>query len=225
MHDPRMIRQLFHRDTGFSVDIQATVQDVQATLAQGLLDVGLDLVLAFLDQLDGLAVVGALERQVAVKHAVEDDAARPYVNSAVDLVVFRVDKTLRSHVSEGASIKVLPSHEIHGTGNTKVNNLDLLFFRVDQQDIFQFEIPVNKINLMAVQHAFNNLLEESVAGIFVKPAPLNNIVEQFTTLEEFHNDGDLHVFEGEAVVDFDDVFVAQGFEDLGLDEDGVDVAY
>ena len=28
MHDPRMIGQLFHRDAGFSVDIETTVQHV-----------------------------------------------------------------------------------------------------------------------------------------------------------------------------------------------------
>jgi hypothetical protein len=70
---------------------------------------------------------------------------------------------------------------------------------------------VNEIILMAIQHSFNNLFEESVAGIFVQPAPLDNVIEQFTALEEFHNDGYLHIFEGEAVVDFDDVLVAQGF--------------
>lgn len=160
-----------------------------------------------------------------MKHAVEDYAARPHVNFAVDFVVFGVYKTLRSHVPERAGIKILPSHEIHGPGNTEVNDLDLLLLRIDQQNILKFEIPVNEIVLMAIQHSFNNLLEESVAGIFVQPAPLDNVIEQFTALEEFHNDGDLHVFEGEAVVDFDDVLVAQGFQDLGFDENGVDVAY
>jgi hypothetical protein len=160
-----------------------------------------------------------------VKHAVEDDPARPYVNSTVYFVVFGVDKTLRSHVPERASVKILPCHEIHGPGNTEVNDLDLLFFRVDQQNIFKFEIPVNETILMTIQHSFNNLLEESVAGIFVQPASLDNVIEQFTALEEFHNDGDLHVFEGEAVVDFDDVLVAQGFQDFGFDKNGIDVAY
>jgi hypothetical protein len=78
---------------------------------------------------------------------------------------------------------------------------------------------------MTIQHSFNNLFEESVAGIFVQPASFDNVIEQFTTLEEFHNDGHLHVFEGEAVVDFDDVLVAQGFQDFGFDKNGIDVAY
>lgn len=88
MHDPRMIRQLFHRNTRLSVDIETTVQHVETAIGQRLLDIGLESVLTLLDQLDGLVVVRAFEGEVAVKHAVEDDPARPYVNSAVYFVVF-----------------------------------------------------------------------------------------------------------------------------------------
>ena len=44
-------------------------------------------------------------------------------------------------------------------------------------------------------------------------------------MKEFHNNSNFHVFEGETVVDFDDVLVAQGLEDLALNEYGVDVTY
>lgn len=78
---------------------------------------------------------------------------------------------------------------------------------------------------MTVQHAFDDLFEKSPAGLFIEFSSFDDIVQQFPTLEEFHYDGDLHVFEGEAVVHFDDVLVTQGFQNLGLNENGIDVAY
>ena len=84
---------------------------------------------------------------------------------------------------------------------------------------------MNEIILMTIQHTLNDLLEESPASILVESSSFDDVVEQLSSLEEFHDDGDLHILESETVVYFDDVLVTEGFQDLCLDEYGVDVTY
>ena len=78
---------------------------------------------------------------------------------------------------------------------------------------------------MTIQHALDDLLEESPARILIQSAPLNNIIEKLAALQKLHDDGDLHILKREAVIHFDDVVVTEGFQDFGFNEDGVNVAY
>ncbi len=75
------------------------MNDIQTSVTQRLLYVRLQLVLTFLDQLDGLVIVRPFKRQIPVQHAVEYNAARPDVDPAVDFVVLRVEKALGCHVA------------------------------------------------------------------------------------------------------------------------------
>ena len=88
VHDPRVVGQLLHADSGFWVDIEAPVNDIEAGVAQILFDFAFQLVLALLDKLDGLVIVGTLKRQVPMQHSVQNDSARPYVDPTVYFVVF-----------------------------------------------------------------------------------------------------------------------------------------
>lgn len=83
---------------------------------------------------------------------------------------------------------------------------------------------MDKVVLVAVEHAFDDLFEESAACVLVEFYPFDHIVEKFTALQKLHDNGDLHVFQGETVEHFDDVLVSKGFEDFGLDKNGVNVA-
>lgn len=78
---------------------------------------------------------------------------------------------------------------------------------------------------MAVEHAFDDLFEEGTTSILIQSSSLDDIVEKFTALEEFHDNGDLHIFEGETVVDFNYVLVTKGLEYLCFDKYGVNVTY
>lgn len=99
MHNPGVIRKFFHGDTGFNIDVQTSMENVQTGVAQRLLDVRFDFILALFDEFDGFVIVGAFEGEISVKHTVEDDPTSPDVDSAVDFVVFGVDKAFRSHVA------------------------------------------------------------------------------------------------------------------------------
>jgi hypothetical protein len=70
---------------------------------------------------------------------------------------------------------------------------------------------MNQVILMAVQHSFDDLLKKSPAGILIQSTTLNNIIQQLPTFQKLHDDCDLHIFEHETVVHFDDVVMAKGF--------------
>ena len=84
---------------------------------------------------------------------------------------------------------------------------------------------MNQVILMTIQHALDDLLEECPACVLVQLAPLNNIVEQLPALQKLHYDGDLHILKREAVINLYNVVVTEGFQDLGFNEDGIDVAH
>jgi hypothetical protein len=68
---------------------------------------------------------------------------------------------------------------------------------------------VDQVVLMAVFHTFNNLPKKGLSSFLVQPALLLDQFKQLTSLKELHNNGNFHVFEGEAVVDLDDVVVVE----------------
>jgi len=82
---------------------------------------------------------------------------------------------------------------------------------------------MNEVILMTVKHSLDDLLEKRLTSNLVESSSLDYVIEEFSSLEEFHDDGYLHVFEGETVVDLHDVLVTQGLEDFSFDENGVNV--
>lgn len=83
---------------------------------------------------------------------------------------------------------------------------------------------MDQIALMAVFHPLYDLPEEYLRSFLVQLPLLLHILEQLSTLQKFHDDGDLHVLECEAVVYFDDVLMVEGLEYFCLNEDIVDIA-
>jgi hypothetical protein len=84
---------------------------------------------------------------------------------------------------------------------------------------------MNQVILMTIQHALDDLLKECSARVLIQLAPLNNIVEQLPALQKLHYDGDLHILKHETVINLYNVVMTEGFQDLGFNKDGIDVAH
>jgi hypothetical protein len=204
-----MISQFFHCDPLLGIDLQTLPEDINAAFTDVLFDVGIYLEVAALDGLDDFVVAAALEGQLSMKHAIENDASGPDVDSAVDFVVLLIVEALRRHVGQTAGVEIFLREEGNGSSNAKVNNLYLLLLGVDQQDVFQFEIAVYEVVLVAVLHPLDYLSEEHLRCLFIESALLFHVFEEFSPLQELHDDGHFHVLEGEAVVHLHDILVVQ----------------
>jgi len=77
--------------------------------------------------------------------------------------------------------------------------------------------------LVAVEHRFDDLLEEHFSLFFHEATLLLHVRQQFTSLEEFHYNSDLHVGQRQTVDNPHDVIVVQPLQDLSLHEDVIDV--
>jgi hypothetical protein len=99
VHDPWVVRELLHRDAGFGIDVEAAIKDIETAFAQRFFNFRLYFEFSLFYELNGLIAVVALERKVAMKHAVENDATGPDVDSSVYFIVFSINKTFWGHVS------------------------------------------------------------------------------------------------------------------------------
>ena len=142
-----------------------------------------------------------------MEHTVEDDSACPDVDPSVYFQVFVVGETLRGHVSQTAGVKILLGEKADGPRNAKIDDLNFFLLGVDEEDVLQFEVPVDEVVEVAVLHALDDLLEEGLGRCLVKLALLLNYLEELAPLKKLHDDGHLHVLEGEAVVHLDYVVV------------------
>lgn len=70
---------------------------------------------------------------------------------------------------------------------------------------------MNQIVFMAVQNTFDDLPAENFTSFFIQLALLLNVVEELSSFKVLHDDGYLHILEGEAVGDFHNVIMFQGF--------------
>jgi hypothetical protein len=121
-------------------------------------------------------VIGALEGELAVEHAVKDYSTCPDVDSPVDFVVFLVHEALRSHVRQTARVKVFLSEEIDGPSYSEIDNFNFLLLAIDQQNIFELQIAMYEVVLMAILHPFDNLPEEYLGCLLVEPPFLLDVL-------------------------------------------------
>lgn len=158
-----------------------------------------------------------------MKHAVEDDTAGPNIDSSINFIILLICEALRSHVGEAASIQVLLGEEVDGSSDAEVDNFYFFLLAVDEKDVFQFEIAVDEIVLVTVFHPLYDLPEEHLCCFLIQPSLLLHVLEEFSALEEFHDDGNFHIFESEAVVNLDDILMVEGLQNFGFNKDTVDI--
>ena len=77
--------------------------------------------------------------------------------------------------------------------------------------------------LMTVIHALYDLLEKPFGSFFIELAHVFYIFQKLAALEKLHYYGDLHVLQGQAIVNFDYVLVVERFQNLGFDENTINV--
>ena len=70
---------------------------------------------------------------------------------------------------------------------------------------------MDQVVFMAVQNTFDDLPAENFTSFFIQLVLLLNVVEGLSSFGILRDDGYLHILEGEAVGDFGDVIMFQGF--------------
>lgn len=133
-----MISQLLHSDPALGVDLQTLFEDVYASFCQGLFKGGIDFKLSYFDGFDNFVIIVAFEGEISMEHGVEDDSSSPDIDATIDFVVFVVDQTLRRHIGQTSSVKVLMLHEGDGPSNPEINYLYLSLLGVDEQHVLEF---------------------------------------------------------------------------------------
>ena len=103
----------------------------------------------------------------------------------------------------------------HGS-DSEVSDLDNAV-RVEE-DIVELDVSVEDVIWVAVVETFQDLLEDELGGVFSEFSSFADVVEEVAAWAEFDDEDD--VFVGvEGVVEVDDVFVAEAFEDADFLED------
>lgn len=75
---------------------------------------------------------------------------------------------------------------------------------------------------MTISHGFDYLFEEYFGRLFIQFLLFLHVLQQLPALQVLHYYGDLHVLEGQAVVDSYDVVVFEGFQSFRLHENAID---
>ncbi len=82
---------------------------------------------------------------------------------------------------------------------------------------------MNEIVLMTVQHSLDNLFEKGATCGFIKSSSLNNVVQQLSSLQELHDNGNFHIFQCETIVDFDYILMSQRFKNFCFYKNSVNI--
>ncbi len=127
---PRMISKILHFNSFFRVDLQALPQDIEARLTNIFLNNRIYFIFSTFNSLYSFIIIFAFKRQPSMQHAVQDYSCCPYIYPPVNLVIFRIDETLRSHISQTASIEVFLSKETNCSRNPEVYYFYLFLLRV-----------------------------------------------------------------------------------------------
>lgn len=145
-----MSHQLAYLDPGFGIWIKAFEDYIETFTGNCFFDLDWDLVLAFLDILLDLMIVGPFKRQLPTKHTKEYHSNSPNIHPAIKLkiplsnpIANRIKKALRGHIAQTPSIQILLGKPAHHARNAKIDNLNLLLFRVDQHDILELQIAMD----------------------------------------------------------------------------------
>lgn len=64
---------------------------------------------------------------------------------------------------------------------------------------------------MAVVHGLGDLFYEDFGSFLIKSSFFLDVGEELPSLEVFHDYGNLHIFESQAIMNFYDVIVLEGF--------------
>ena len=80
---------------------------------------------------------------------------------------------------------------------------------------------MRQVVLVTVKYPLGYLPYQHFSHALFQFALLSHVLQQVPALEVLHDDDHLHVLHGEALAHPHYVFVLQGFQDLGLDEDRV----
>jgi hypothetical protein len=101
---PRVISQLFHSNPFFSIDLQTIFQYINTTLTYSLFNKGIYFIAAALNGLNNFVIITTLERELTVKHTVQNYPWCPYVYSTIYFIVFLIVKAFRRHIREAPCI-------------------------------------------------------------------------------------------------------------------------
>ena len=104
----------------------------------------------------------------------------------------------------------------HDVAQTKIGNLHVGLGV--QEQVLGLEIPVHHHVAVAVLHAGDDLLEEVPGFVFAQAAFLDDVVEEFATLDVLHHHVDV-VRGFQDFVQADDVRVHEQPQDLNLPSD------
>lgn len=126
-----------------------------------------DFVVSSFNEFDFLSWCVALEGQIPDQQAIEYDAHGPNVDSSIDLPVLDWEEALGRHIVHRAGIDLLKLEIRYDSGNAEIDDFDLLLLVVDEQQVFQFKIPMDEAVLVAVEHSLHHLFEERFGLVLV----------------------------------------------------------
>ena len=130
-----------------------------------------------------LARVWILERQVAARHSVQDDASRPdvRVQTMVSLAGNHLGSSVAWRAARSLQCLTLAVH----VRETEVH--DLYVVLVVEQQVLRFQVAMADLDLVDVLDTGDYLLHEATRLLFLQALPLDNVVEQFTSAGVLHD--------------------------------------
>lgn len=128
------------------------------------------------------ACIRVFKGEVTASHGVENNSARPDVS--VQAVVSLASYHLRSRVARRTTSSFEELSLLVSVGEAKVNDLNVVI--LVKQKVLWLQVSVADSHLVNVFHARENLLKEFARLVLLQPFVLDNVVEQFSSLREFH---------------------------------------
>lgn len=152
-----------------------------------------------------------VEGEVTGQHSVEDDAATPNVHGGPDVHAVGNDK-FGSGITRGPTTCL---HELVGLVLESIGEAEIRDYHVPvsvEEEVFEFEVPVDNLFLMNVPDARDELTEEFARILLLEVAVGEDVVEEFTTRRVLENNTDVLV-RFDNVVKSDDVRMLESLEE------------
>ena len=119
------------------------------------------------DLLIKIFVAGSPEGELAAKHGVEKNAARPDIRRRAHILALEDD--LRTHVAWRAAEDLEADVGTRAAAEPKINQLYLVLLSVDN-DVLKLDVSVRDVSLVQVRERAEQLFDDSLGFVFGESA-------------------------------------------------------
>ncbi len=124
-----------------------------------------------------------LKGQVPANQGIHNNSARPYINPKPRVTL--PSNHLGCRVAWTSASRFKGRSGLVGIAQAKVHDLDVVI--VVEQEILRLQVPVNNVKLVEVFDSRDDLSEELSGRHFGYTLPLDYVLEQLSSLCEFHD--------------------------------------